>query len=203
MITNKIESWAMKHPVRRWLLRRIEFPRFERAIGKYLAQKPVKSLEIGCGAGFTSELLSRSFDFESMDSIDLDPDMVLTAKKRNKEAAISFSEGNATELTFGDMHFDVVFEFGIFHHIPDWKKSIEEVYRVLKPGGLFMLEDLHIGSFYGTPLRAFLRGITDHPYGEMFTFEAFRDELEKVGFIILEQEKKPWQLDHFFFVLQK
>lgn len=40
-----------------------------------------------------------------------------------------------TELTFDDGQFDLVLSFDVFEHIPDYKKSFQEAFRVLKPGG--------------------------------------------------------------------
>jgi ubiquinone/menaquinone biosynthesis C-methylase UbiE len=48
---------------------------------------------------------------------------------------------SATEMRFADASFDVVYTFGVLHHIPDVQKATAEIYRVLKPGGalLFMV----------------------------------------------------------------
>ena len=44
-------------------------------------------------------------------------------------------QGDATSLDFPDATFDVVYSFGVLHHIPDVAKAIAEIRRVLKPGG--------------------------------------------------------------------
>jgi SAM-dependent methyltransferase len=46
---------------------------------------------------------------------------------------------SATELQFGDASFDVVFSFGVLHHIPDVDRAIPEIFRVLKPGGELLI----------------------------------------------------------------
>jgi SAM-dependent methyltransferase len=48
---------------------------------------------------------------------------------------------SATEMQFADATFDVVYTFGVLHHIPNVEKAIAEIYRVLRPGGalLFMV----------------------------------------------------------------
>jgi SAM-dependent methyltransferase len=50
---------------------------------------------------------------------------------------------NSLKLDFPDGHFDGVFSFSVFEHISDPKRALEEVKRVLKPGGVFYL-DLHL-----------------------------------------------------------
>ena len=44
-------------------------------------------------------------------------------------------ECNATSLVFPDATFDVVYSFGVLHHIPEVGKAVAEIRRVLKPGG--------------------------------------------------------------------
>ncbi len=44
-------------------------------------------------------------------------------------------QGNATGLDFPDNTFDVVYSFGVLHHIPEVDKAAAEIHRVLKPGG--------------------------------------------------------------------
>lgn len=56
---------------------------------------------------------------------------------------------DATDMKFPNGHFDGVFSFSVFEHIPDPRKALLEVKRVLKPTGLFYL-DLHLyTSIYG------------------------------------------------------
>jgi len=44
-------------------------------------------------------------------------------------------ERSATSLDFPDNTFDVVYSFGVLHHIPEAAKAVAEIHRVLKPGG--------------------------------------------------------------------
>lgn len=48
-------------------------------------------------------------------------------------------ECNATAIGFPDGAFDVVYSFGVLHHIPDVEKAVAEIHRVLKPGGELLI----------------------------------------------------------------
>jgi ubiquinone/menaquinone biosynthesis C-methylase UbiE len=56
--------------------------------------------------------------------------------------------GNAEELQFADDEFDVVVSLGVLHHTPNTQNAIDEVYRVLKPGGEAVIMLYHKFSWY-------------------------------------------------------
>lgn len=45
--------------------------------------------------------------------------------------------GDAENMPYEDNSFDFVYTFGVIHHTPDMEKAVGEIYRVLKPGGMF------------------------------------------------------------------
>jgi SAM-dependent methyltransferase len=53
--------------------------------------------------------------------------------------------GDATHLPLADVSFDAAFLFGVLHHIRQWPAAIAEVYRTLKPGGVFAFEEALMG----------------------------------------------------------
>lgn len=104
------------------------------------SQKPKgKLLEIGCSMGTDLLQLARSgFD---VTGIDLTEEGIRLAKLRftlyNHQASLMVSD--AEDLPFDDNTFDIVYSFGVLHHTPDTQGAINEVYRVLKPGGLAVI----------------------------------------------------------------
>ncbi len=68
---------------------------------------------------------------------------------------VSFKQGSATALPFEDASFDLVVSNLVFHEVKDAadkRDSIREALRVLKPGGVFVLQDLFLlREYYGTP----------------------------------------------------
>ena len=105
--------------------------------------------------------------------------------------------GDASRLAFQDASFDLVVDFGVVHHIPNWKDAVAEVYRTLRPGGEFLFEDLSLETWesgIGKPLKNLL----EHPYDRMFRTQEFLDELRNVGFSVETYENSPFSFYHFW-----
>jgi ubiquinone/menaquinone biosynthesis C-methylase UbiE len=47
----------------------------------------------------------------------------------------TFILGDAEELPLPDASFDTVYSFGVIHHIPDTQRVVDQIHRLLKPGG--------------------------------------------------------------------
>ena len=117
----------------RWMKRTIDFGM---ARGKRL-------LEIGHGVG--SDLLTFCEAGAEVYGIDITEEHHRLAK-RNFELhgrPCVLKLGDAAAIPFTDEFFDVVYSHGVLHHTPDTVRCISEAYRVLKPGGLFILSLYH------------------------------------------------------------
>ncbi len=79
-----------------------------------------------------------------MDAFDLDPDVVSLARKRisDRDHRVHLWTGDAQAIKAKNNTYDAVFDFGIIHHVQAWRKAIREVYRVLRPGGKFYVEEV-------------------------------------------------------------
>lgn len=150
-----------------------------------------KVLEIGCGQGVGTGLIKKYFKPSAIHAIDLDPKMIQRAKKKIQDKHITFEVGDASNLRFEDASFDAIFDFGIIHHIPNWREALKELNRLLKPEGQLILEDLSIDSFE-TRIGKILRLFLDHPYKQMFKRKDFYKELEALGFRVERQYSNPW-----------
>lgn len=101
-----------------------------------------KVLEIGCGAGGHSAMFARhGAELTSLDiSLDISLDRVSATRKKlrllgSKAKTATALQGNAEILLFSDDSFDIVYSNGVLHHTPNTAGAIDEVYRVLRPGG--------------------------------------------------------------------
>jgi ubiquinone/menaquinone biosynthesis C-methylase UbiE len=114
-----------------------------------------KVLEVGLGFGTLGQLLaSRGAEYYG---VDIAEEPVSVMKRRMGMLGLSehnVRQASVLELPFQDGTFDHVFTIGCLHHTGDLPKSIQEVHRVLAPGGraVVMLYNRH-------SLRRFLYGL--------------------------------------------
>lgn len=134
-------------------------------------------LEIGCGRGAAVSLIAECFHPRRIDALDLDPEMVRMARRRvgNGVPGVAM-EADAQALPYRGGCFDAVFNFGILHHLEDWKRGLAEVSRVLRSGGRFYFEEIY------TPLYAnfLFRRLLAHPRENRFRGPEFRAALSDV-----------------------
>jgi ubiquinone/menaquinone biosynthesis C-methylase UbiE len=167
----------MNNPVRAWLQRHYEARRF---LTMAVPATAGRALEIGCGRGVGVEIILDKFGAATVDAFDLDPRMIERAQKRlvQRRDRVKLWVGDASQIDAPDASYDTVFNFGIVHHIPDWRKAVTEVHRVLKPGGRFYCEEV-LRNFIAHPVW---RRLLDHPQEDRFDHEQFKTYLEKAGF---------------------
>jgi ubiquinone/menaquinone biosynthesis C-methylase UbiE len=174
MLLNSIERIMLNNPARRLVQRFYEAPLLLR-MSPPLEGK--RALEIGCGQGFGMELILRQFGAATVSGIDLDPRMVARAQRRMSHYArrADVSAGDVTAILAADQSFDAVFDFGIIHHVPDWERAICEVSRVLKPGGVFLFEEVSKQALD----RWVYRTLFKHPDHNRFTPQDFVAALKR------------------------
>lgn len=198
MLMNKTEFYLMNNPIRGFIQDKLEARRL-RKFSDLPAGKTI--LEIGCGSGRGTKLITQYFKPARVEALDLDPKMIAVAKKTNVNPNVQFQVGDAAKLNFPDSTFGAVVDFGIIHHIPNWRDCLKELHRVVKPGGQLILEDLSIETF-STPFGRLLRKLLAHPYQDMFTQAEFVNELKALGFIV-ETEKQYYPGLKYFVVIAR
>jgi len=102
------------------------------------AGAPKKILDVGCGIGGTSRFLAKTFPQAEVTGITLSPEQAKRAADLAKKAGlknVKFEVVNALDMYFADDTFDLVWGCESGEHMPDKQKYIEEMTRVLAPGG--------------------------------------------------------------------
>jgi ubiquinone/menaquinone biosynthesis C-methylase UbiE len=174
MLLNRLEYALMNNPIRAAVQRHFEAPKLFRMGGAITGGV---ALELGCGRGVGVGLILQRFSAARVDGFDLDPRMVVLARQRlrqHRERA-RFWVGDATAIAARDGHYDAVFDFGILHHIPEWRAAIVEVRRVLAPGGRFYVEEVLAPAVWLS--RHFLK----HPQTDRFDAAGFEAALAQAG----------------------
>jgi len=197
MKLNFIEFNLVNNPLRKLIQNQVEIKGFL-DVPNYV--KNGKVIEIGCGSGYGTKLINHYFKPKEIYGIDVDEKMIYLAKK-NKLPNVLFSVGDATKLPFKDASVNGVFDFAVIHHIPNWKKSIDEIYRVLKKRGQAFIEDASYETF-NTPFGKINKIFCDHPYQSMYKLDEFFNYFEKKGFKVLKKKiYKPLGLTSRFIVV--
>ena len=119
-----------------------------RDIEKYLSNHDYKKLlDVGTGTGYLIDILSKQKEAE-YHGLDLSEEMIKVAKSKNIPNA-TFIVGKANKLPYPDDTFDIVTCSQSFHHYPYQMEALKEAYRVLKPGGIYILSDTGVGGALG------------------------------------------------------
>jgi len=108
------------------------------------SDKPLKGLDVGCGFGGTTRYLAKNLGSQShMTGITLSPKQVERGTELAKEQGVAerteFRVMDALNMEFEDNSFDIVWACESGEHMPDKKKYIDEMMRVLKPGGTYVM----------------------------------------------------------------
>lgn len=101
------------------------------------------TLDLGCGGGFMSEALAG----RGARVVGIDPWVAVlhVARKhsRTSKLDIQYVAGVGESLPFDDNCMDRVVCVDTLEHVPDLKKVLAEVYRVLRPGGIFFFDTIN------------------------------------------------------------
>ncbi|MGG6294799.1 methyltransferase domain-containing protein [Leptolyngbya sp. AN02str] len=117
-------------------------------------QSASQIVDVGCGIGGSSVYLAEKFGARAT-GITLSPVQAARAKERAATAKVNaeFLVADALQMPFPDNTFDLVWSLESGEHMPDKTQFLRECYRVLKPGGTFILATwCHRSTTPNTPL---------------------------------------------------
>ena len=120
---------------------------YARVAGEVAAAHPGgKLLEVGSGPGRLAVRLAREAPSMTLSGVDISDAMVERAARRAAGAGLServrFEVGDVAALPLSDQEFDGVVSTLSLHHWSDPARGLDEIYRVLKPGGEARIYDL-------------------------------------------------------------
>jgi len=102
-----------------------------------------KVLDVGTQeGGFISTLMKALRDYDSFVGIDISEENLEKARSKFKDKPVEFVSMNAERLTFDDNSFDTVSISFSIHHLENPKQVLDEMKRVLRPGGNLILQEM-------------------------------------------------------------
>ncbi len=162
-------------------------------------------LEFGCGTGSTA--IIHAPYVKQIRGIDISSEMIKIAQGKAEAENINnviFEQLTIEDLTVADETFDVVLGLSILHLLEDKEAAIAKVYKMLKPGGIFVTSTACLGDTMKwfqivAPIGKFLGLI---PVVKVFTVKELEESLTHGGFVI-DYQWQPGKGKAVFIVAKK
>ena len=134
-------------------------------------------LEVGPGPGFFSVEIARRVPEGRLELFDLQPEMLLKARRKLERAGLSsvvgYTAGDARELKYPDASFDVAFLVSVLGEVPEPRKCLAMLHRIIRPGGLLSITE-------------------SLPDPDFYSFSTLRALVEDEGFCFAERFGRSW-----------
>jgi ubiquinone/menaquinone biosynthesis C-methylase UbiE len=170
------------------------------ALASLDSMKGERLLDIGCASGAYTMALAEGFT--RTDAIDVEPERLVMFRERLAECVvgdrIDIARMSGEAIGFGSETFDVVTAIETLEHIPNLERALEEIRRVLRPSGRFLVTgpnryfpfESHGWLWRGRrhsptsfPLLPWLRPLHKHlADARSFTVSSLRRQVESHGF---------------------
>lgn len=154
-------------------------------------------LDIGCGTGGITMYLAGKHGVRHATGFDVEQPVIemarLRAQRRGLSDRVSFIHAEPGRLPFPDLSFDVVFSKDALLHVGDKDRLFADIFRVLKPGGVFAASNWMI-SHDGEPSRE----MKDYIAAEGLSFAMasparYAEAMRRAGFERIEtRDRNAW-----------
>ena len=148
----------------------------QQQVGKALLERlqgircqPQTILDLGCGTGYIESFLKKAYPAAKIIGLDKASGMLSQAQYKEKEQVSSKTHwvcGYAENLPFSDHAFELIYSNLMLHWSVDFTKSLNEIRRVLKPGGLLLFA--MVGPDTLQELRYCWAQVDDKPHVHVF-----------------------------------
>ena len=165
-------------------------------------------LDVGTEEGdFIKVLMKTLKDYNSFIGVDISDEEMKKAGERFKDDPVDFQVMNAESMTFPDNHFDTVCASYAIHHLENIDTVLAEMFRVLKPGGHFIIQEMYRD---GDQTAAQLMDLDVHlfdvkadillgiPHFEALTRQSLRNLVNRVGLSDIEVYESSWSVKCLF-----
>jgi ubiquinone/menaquinone biosynthesis C-methylase UbiE len=165
-------------------------------------------LDVGTQDGdFIGALMKTLKGYRSFVGIDISADDLKKAREKLKDAPVDFMEMNAERMSFPDNRFDTVCISYSIHHLENIDTVLAEMYRVLKPGGNFIVQELYSDGEQTEAqrldrdvhnLNVKIDTILGIPHFEALTRQELKDAVNKLSLSLVEIYECSWSVKCLF-----
>ncbi|MEO8287803.1 MAG: methyltransferase domain-containing protein [Chloroflexota bacterium] len=126
-----------------------------RNLGWFGLRDGMSILEPGSGPGFVTEQLLLLCPHSHITCVEIDPDLIAPAERYLQSQGLAgryaIVQGDVMKTDLPANRFDFAFARLIFQHLRDPRAAMDEIFRVLKPGGKLVIQDIDVGlgEIYG------------------------------------------------------
>ena len=160
-----------------------------------ISPRQIRVLDVACGTGRTLKMLRSALPKAALFGIDLSPDYLYKANQILSETTgkiPQMMQANGEALPYRDNHFHAVTSVFLFHELPPEvrQKVLEECFRVMQPGGVFVLCD-SMQKFDSPELGTMMDNfptIFHEPYYQHYVIDDITQRIAKAGFENIETE---------------
>lgn len=154
-----------------------------------------KVLELGCGCGAIAEHIS-SLTGATPYGINLDMSQIEKSWKNPKLSSSNFTFGDFNKpLEFDDEAFDAIYAIQPMTYVSDHEFTFNEVFRILKPGGIFVINDVAALNAYDRE-NEHQKTLIQHTreltvFGGFWYYKYWEDSYRKAGFKLVSSIGRP------------
>jgi 2-polyprenyl-3-methyl-5-hydroxy-6-metoxy-1,4-benzoquinol methylase len=170
----------------------------EKKINTWLTRKNIdrvdKLLDLGCGDGNHLSYLQNY----AKNTYGSDYNLTRLVRSSLRFPEATFFLADLLNYPSKQNFFDLIFFHHVIEHIENDISALENIYKILSPGGLLFLGTPNEGSAwwqFAYRIQPEMRTQTDHV--QFFTADSLKSKLEKVGFMVLEIKHLGWGIPHF------
>ena len=142
--------------------------------------RPASLIDIGCGPGGFLCAVQKRFPDIQLNALDLSEEMVRETQERLGPSAVAIV-GDSEHMPLESEQYEIVTCNMSIHHYPHAQDAVNEMYRILKPGGTLLLNDMDCAS----PIRALANWAFPRlPGGDvkMYTRREITQMIQEAGF---------------------
>jgi|GEM_PF-445197 len=140
---------------------------------------PGRFLDVGCSYGYFLSFLKANTTWD-VKGCEPSPDMARQARKRGLDVKTS----TLADAGYDSDSFDLVYMSHVLEHVPDLRKTVAEVFRILRPGGMFITENPDMGAPIRKTFGEAWWGYHLPRHLSHFTFRTMTNLLEHEGFTV-------------------